>query len=135
MCIVYFVLDAVILVISVSEDMFYAHGRCHFCFSSGIIGYMTQISRDDVLHLAQLSSLQLSDTEIDDLQKDIGNILGYVQQLSELDTSGIEPTYQVTDLENVWRDDVVIDDQITREQLLGLSPESVNHQVKVPKVL
>lgn len=96
---------------------------------------MTQISRDDVLHLAQLSSLQLSDTEIDDLQKDIGNILGYVQQLSELDTSGIEPTYQVTDLENVWRDDVVIDDQITREQLLDLSTESLNHQVKVPKVL
>jgi aspartyl-tRNA(Asn)/glutamyl-tRNA(Gln) amidotransferase subunit C len=96
---------------------------------------MTQISRDDVLHLAQLSSLQLSDTEIDDLQKDIGNILGYVQQLSELDTSGVEPTYQVTDLENVWRDDVVIDDRITREQLLDLSTESLNHQVKVPKVL
>ena len=96
---------------------------------------MTQISRDDVLHLAQLSSLQLSDTEIDDLQKDIGNILGYVQQLSELDTAGVEPTYQVTDLENVWRDDVVIDDQVTREQLLSLSKESLNHQVKVPKVL
>jgi aspartyl-tRNA(Asn)/glutamyl-tRNA(Gln) amidotransferase subunit C len=96
---------------------------------------MTQISRDDVLHLARLSSLQLSDTEIDDLQKDIGNILGYVQQLSELDTSGVEPTYQVTDLENVWRDDSVIDDQISREQLLDLSHESLNHQVKVPKVL
>ena len=96
---------------------------------------MTQISRDDVLHLAQLSSLQLSDTEIDDLQKDIGNILGYVQQLGELNTTGIEPTYQVTDLENVWRDDIVIDDQISREQLLALSPESRNYQVKVPKVL
>ena len=96
---------------------------------------MTQISRDDVLHLAQLSSLQLSDDEIDDLQEDIGNILGYVQQLGELDTSGVEPTYQVTDLENVWRDDVVIDDRISREQLLELSPESLNHQVKVPKVL
>jgi aspartyl-tRNA(Asn)/glutamyl-tRNA(Gln) amidotransferase subunit C len=106
-----------------------------FPFSSGIIDYMTNISRDDVLHLAQLSSLQLSDTEIDDLQKDIGNILGYVQQLGELDTSGVQPTYQVTDLENVWRDDIVIDDQISREQLLDLSPEALNHQVKVPKVL
>jgi aspartyl-tRNA(Asn)/glutamyl-tRNA(Gln) amidotransferase subunit C len=96
---------------------------------------MTQISRDDVLHLAQLSSLQLSDTEIDDLQKDIGNILGYVKQLGELDTSGVEPTYQVTDLENVWRDDVVIDDQVSREQLISLSREPLNHQVKVPKVL
>jgi aspartyl-tRNA(Asn)/glutamyl-tRNA(Gln) amidotransferase subunit C len=96
---------------------------------------MTQISRDDVLHLAQLSSLQLSDTEIDDLQKDIGNILGYVEQLGELDTSGVEPTYQVTDLENVWRDDSVIEDTISREQLLNLSTESSNYQVKVPKVL
>lgn len=96
---------------------------------------MTQISRDDVLHLAQLSSLQLSDTEIDDLQKDIGNILGYVEQLGELDTSGVTPTYQVTDLENVWRDDLVIDDQVSREQLINLSHDPLNHQVKVPKVL
>jgi aspartyl-tRNA(Asn)/glutamyl-tRNA(Gln) amidotransferase subunit C len=96
---------------------------------------MTQILRDDVLHLAQLSSLQLADNEIDSLQTDIGNILGYVQQLSELDTTGVEPTYQVTDLENVWRDDVIIDDGVSREQLLALAPDSHLNQVKVPKVL
>lgn len=96
---------------------------------------MTQISRDDVLHLAQLSSLQLADDEIDDLQADIANILGYVEQLGELDTAGVEPTYQVTDLENVWRDDKVIDYGISREQLLALAPASANNSVKVPKVL
>ncbi len=96
---------------------------------------MTQILRDDVLHLAQLSSLQLADNEIDSLQTDIGNILGYVEQLSELDTTGVEPTYQVTDLENVWRDDSVIDYGVSREQLLALAPESHLNQVKVPKVL
>jgi len=96
---------------------------------------MTQISRDDVLHLAQLSSLQLADDEIDGLQADIANILGYVEQLGELNTDGVEPTYQVTDLENVWRDDKVIDYDISREQLLALSPESTNNAVKVPKVL
>lgn len=96
---------------------------------------MTQISRDDVRHLAQLSSLQLSDNEIDDLQVDIGNILNYVEQLSELDTSGVEPTYQVTDLENVWREDVVDDYGVSRETLLGLAPASDNNQIKVPKVL
>jgi aspartyl-tRNA(Asn)/glutamyl-tRNA(Gln) amidotransferase subunit C len=97
--------------------------------------YMTQISRDDVQHLAQLSSLQLGDDQIDGLQKDIDAILGYIEQLGELDTTGVEPTYQVTALENVWRDDVVIDDQINREQLLDLSHEPTDHQVKVPKVL
>jgi aspartyl-tRNA(Asn)/glutamyl-tRNA(Gln) amidotransferase subunit C len=96
---------------------------------------MTQISRDDVLHLAQLSSLQLADDEIDGLQTDIANILGYVEQLGELNTDGVEPTYQVTDLENVWRDDKIIDYSISREQLLALSPESADNAVKVPKVL
>ncbi len=96
---------------------------------------MTQISRDDALHLARLSGLQLSGEEVDSLQADIGNILTYVQQLNELDTTGVEPTYQVTGLQNVWRDDVIIDDEVTREELLQLSPESVNHQIKVPKVL
>ena len=96
---------------------------------------MTVISRDDVQHLAQLSSLQLTDDELDGLQSDISNILGYVEQLGELDTTGVEPTYQVTGLENVWRDDSVVASDVTREQLLALSTESANHQVKVPKVL
>ena len=96
---------------------------------------MTQISRDDVLHLAQLSSLELNDTEIDGLQTDISNILGYVEQLGKLDTQGVEPTYQVTGLESVWRDDTIIDYNISREELLALAPESTDNQVKVPKVL
>lgn len=96
---------------------------------------MTQISRDDVLHLAQLSNLELNDNEIDGLKTDLGNILGYVAQLGELDTDGVEPTYQVTDLENVWRNDEIIDYGINRENLLNLAPDSTNNQVKVPKVL
>ena len=96
---------------------------------------MTTISRDDVLHLAQLSSLQLSSDEVDGLQTDISKILDYVQQLSELDTTGVEPTYQVTGLQNVWRDDVVINSGVNREQLLSLAPAAYDNQVKVPKVL
>lgn len=96
---------------------------------------MTVISRDDVQHLAQLSSLQLTDEELGSLQTDIGNILEYIEQLGELDTTGVEPTYQVTGLENVWRDDSVIKSSVTREQLLALSTESKDYQVKVPKVL
>lgn len=85
--------------------------------------------------LAQLSSLALADDEIDALQIDIGNILGYIQQLSELDTTGVEPTYQVTGLENVWREDKIDDYGIDRDELLALAPESQNGQIKVPKVL
>ena len=96
---------------------------------------MTQISRDNVLHLAQLSKLELADAEIDGLRTDISNILGYVEQLNKLDTIGIEPTYQVTGLSNVWRDDTVIDYGISREELLARSPEVADFQIKVPKVL
>lgn len=96
---------------------------------------MTQITRDDVLHLAQLSALELSDVEIDNLQTDISNILGYVDQLSQLDTSGVEPTYQVTGLQSVWREDTIDNYGVNREELLKLAPESENNQIKVPKVL
>lgn len=96
---------------------------------------MTRISSDDVRHLAQLSSLQLNEDEVKSLQQDIAGILTYVEQLGELDTANVQPTYQVTDLENVWREDEVVEDVVTREQLLALAPEFANNQVKVPKVL
>ncbi|MDB5160268.1 MAG: putative Aspartyl/glutamyl-tRNA(Asn/Gln) amidotransferase subunit [Candidatus Saccharibacteria bacterium] len=96
---------------------------------------MTQISHDDVHHLAQLSSLQLTDDEVGALQIDLENIVGYIQQLDELDTTGVEPTYQVTDLENVWRDDAVDNYGIDKATLLALAPATEAVQIKVPKVL
>lgn len=96
---------------------------------------MTEISRDDVIHLAQLSSLELSGSEIDGLKTDISNILGYINKLSELDTNNVEPTYQVSGLSNVWRNDEVINYGVTREELLARSPEQTDFQVRVPKVL
>ena len=96
---------------------------------------MTQISRDEVLHLAQLSNLNLEESEIDGLITNISNVLGHVEQLNKLNTDGVEPTYQVTGLKNVWREDKVIDYLTTREELLARAPESVDNQVKVPKVL
>lgn len=96
---------------------------------------MTQISRDDVLRLAQLSSLELNEAEIDSLRIDISNILGYVEKLSELDTEGIEPTYQITGLENIWRDDKEVNYGVTREEMLARAPEQSENQIKVPKVL
>lgn len=96
---------------------------------------MTNISGDDVRHLARLSSLQLSDDEVTDLQQDLARILAYVEQLNELDTDGVEPTYQTTGLTNVCREDEVEAEPVTREQLLALSPESKDTSVSVPQVL
>ena len=96
---------------------------------------MTQISHDDVQHLAQLSNVQLTDDEASALQIDLENIVGYIQQLDELDTTGVEPTYQVTDLENVWRDDVINNYGIDKATLLNIAPATEAEQIKVPKVL
>lgn len=95
----------------------------------------TAISRDDVLHLAQLSNLQLTDDEIAALQTDLDSILEYVKQLGELDTAGVEPTYQVIDLQNVTRNDEVQPNPAGREELLARAPDQEKHQIKVPKVL
>lgn len=96
---------------------------------------MSTITTDDVHHLAQLSSLQLSDSEVENLRTDLENIINYIKQLNEVDTSGVEPTYQVTGLENVWRGDEVDAGSVTPEQLLDLAAEQSGHCVKVPKVL
>ena len=96
---------------------------------------MTTISTDDVHHLAQLSSLQLDTNQVESLRLDLENIVGYIEQLSELDTTGVEPTYHVTDLQNVWREDEVDDYGVTRESLLALAPAADKNQIKVPKVL
>ncbi len=92
-------------------------------------------SASDSQYLAGLSGLALSDAETQALGTDIDNIITYITMLDELDVAGVEPTYQVTDLENVWRKDEVIDGGVTREQLLSLTPETLENQVKVPQVL
>lgn len=96
---------------------------------------MARISTDELQHLAALSNITLTDDEVQSLQGDLEKILEYVSQLAQLDTSGVEPTYQVTGLENVDRADEVIDYDISREQLLATAPEQQDDQIKVPKVI
>ena len=96
---------------------------------------MASISKDEVVHLAHLSNITLTDDEVASMQGDLENILSYVSQLSSLDTVGVEPTYQVNGLSNVDRADEVIDYGVSREQLLATAPEQSEHQIKVPKVI
>lgn len=95
---------------------------------------MTTISSEDVKRLAALSALQLTDDEAARLEQDLAHIVQYINQLSELDTTGVEPTYQVTGLQNVWREDEV-QPGVKPDVLLALAPEQADHQVKVPQVL
>ena len=94
-----------------------------------------EIKREDILHLADLSDFSLSDTEIDSLGKDLQGIIKYISQLEELDTDNIKPTYQVFEMENIWREDKIKPQDATREELLALTKEEKDNQIKVPKVL
>ena len=94
-----------------------------------------EVKREDIIHLGRLSNFDLSDDEVKRLQKDLSGIIRYISQLDELDTDGVEPTYQVFEMENVWREDVVLPQDANREQLLALTKEDKDNQIKVPKVL
>ena len=87
------------------------------------------------MRLAELSKLSVDEEEITSLQEDLGRIVDYISTLSELDTEGIEPTYQCFELENVWREDEVQKLEAERADLLALSSETEAQQIKVPKVL
>ncbi|MBQ6394598.1 Asp-tRNA(Asn)/Glu-tRNA(Gln) amidotransferase subunit GatC [Candidatus Saccharibacteria bacterium] len=93
------------------------------------------IKREDILHLSDLSNFSLSDTEIESLGSDLESIIKYISQLDELNTDGVEPTYQVFEMENVWRSDEILPQDADREALLTLAPNAQENQVKVPKVL
>ncbi len=92
------------------------------------------VSKDDVRHLATLSQIDVSDEQAEALTTQLDNIVKYINMLDELDTDGVEPTFQVTGLQNVMRDDA-IEEQLPRETLLALAPDQEAGQVKVPKVL
>ena len=93
------------------------------------------IKREDILHLAVLSEFSLSEAEINKLGEDLKDIIKYISQLDQLKTDNVEPTYQVFEMENIWRKDEIIPQDAEREMLLALTKEEQDHQIKVPKVL
>lgn len=96
---------------------------------------MSKLSREDILKLAKLSRLELTDEEVVQFQAEIGEILKYVEQLSEVDLKGLEPTYQVTGLKDVTRPDKVVDYQASPEDLLKNAPKTENNHFKVKRMV
>jgi aspartyl-tRNA(Asn)/glutamyl-tRNA(Gln) amidotransferase subunit C len=63
------------------------------------------IDRDQVLHVARLARLRLSDEEVETMATELSGILEHVDRIGRLDLEGVEPTSHVVALENVWRAD------------------------------
>lgn len=94
----------------------------------------SQISREEVEHVARLARLGLTDDEIDRMQTQLSRILEAIETLREVDTSHIGPTAQVIALENVMRDDVAIPG-ISRGAALANAPLREGPMLRVPVVL
>lgn len=96
---------------------------------------MAKLSTEDVLKLAHLSRLKLTDEEIEKFRSELSEILEYVEQLDKVDTAGLEPTYQITGLKNVTRPDEPVEYQAKPEDLLKNAPALQDNQFKVKRVL
>ncbi len=88
----------------------------------------------DIEKIAELARLTLKPEEKAKLQKDLGAILSYVEQLKGLNTAGVEATSHVLNLENVFRPDEVHPAQV-RDKALKHAPQSEGAFFKVPKVV
>ncbi len=93
-----------------------------------------EISQETVRHVAKLARLSLSPEEEALLGQQLGQILGYVDQLNELDTTGLEPTSHSIPLKNVLRADEPRP-SLSREDLLANAPQTEDGMFRVPKIL
>jgi aspartyl-tRNA(Asn)/glutamyl-tRNA(Gln) amidotransferase subunit C len=93
-----------------------------------------KITKQEVEHVARLARLELSEQEKETLTHQLSNILTYVEQLNELDTTGVDPTSHVLDINNVMRDDVP-EASLSQERALANGPDKASGHYKVPKII
>lgn len=93
-----------------------------------------RLSRDDVLHVADLARLSLTDEEVDLFTEQLASVLAHAADVSALDTSGVPPTAHPLPLENVLRDDVV-QPSLDRDEVLREAPAAEAGRFRVPPIL
>jgi aspartyl-tRNA(Asn)/glutamyl-tRNA(Gln) amidotransferase subunit C len=92
------------------------------------------VTNEQVRHIAKLARIAMSDDEIERLAPELNAIIGWVEQLGEVNTDGVEPLTAVIDLKLRLRDDVVNDGNI-RDAVLANAPEAQHGFFAVPKVI
>jgi len=95
---------------------------------------MAAISRDEVAHLAHLSRLAVTETELDTFAGQLDVILQAVARVGEVAAADIPPTTHAVPLTNVLRDDVVVPG-LTRDEALSGAPDAAEGRFRVPRIL
>ena len=92
------------------------------------------LTQQEVEKVALLARLRLSEAELETLTKQLGQVLGYIEQLEELDTSKVEPMVHAIELENVLVDDTLVP-SLPRDKALSAAPKTDGETFLVPPVL
>lgn len=92
------------------------------------------ISDETIEYVGILAKLELSEEEKEKAKKDMGSMLDYIDKLNELDTTGVEPMSHVFPVQNVFREDVVVNGD-DRENILKNAPEEKDGSFVVPKAV
>jgi aspartyl-tRNA(Asn)/glutamyl-tRNA(Gln) amidotransferase subunit C len=95
---------------------------------------MTRISNEEVKHVANLARLAITEEETEKMRRELDAIITFAEQLNELDTENVEPTYHVLDMKNVLREDVA-QEGLPREEVLKNAPDHQDGQIKVPPIM
>ncbi|OGD65608.1 hypothetical protein A2215_03270 [Candidatus Berkelbacteria bacterium RIFOXYA2_FULL_43_10] len=95
---------------------------------------MSKLSKEDVLHIAKLSKLRLSNAEVEKFRGQLSSVLEYVGELSKVDTKGVDATAQVTGLTNIFDDDKISGERTSYEEIKLNAPEFEENAFKVPGV-
>ena len=93
-----------------------------------------KLTRDDVAKVATLARLKLTDTEQETLTTQLGEVLGYVDVLNEVDTENVEPMAHAVELSNIFREDEVRG-SLPRDDALANAPKSDGRSFLVPQIL
>ena len=93
-----------------------------------------KITKDEILHVADLARLDLDEASIDKFAGQIGTILDYVDKLNEIDTEGIRPTSHAISLTNAFREDEQ-KEHLERDQALANAPQKEEGAFVVPKII
>jgi aspartyl-tRNA(Asn)/glutamyl-tRNA(Gln) amidotransferase subunit C len=93
-----------------------------------------ELSLDDVRKIGVLARLELDDNQVSGLQGELNNILNYVEQMSELDLEGVEPTTHAATFTNSGRADV-LESSMPRETFLMNAPQSQDGSVLIPRIV
>jgi aspartyl-tRNA(Asn)/glutamyl-tRNA(Gln) amidotransferase subunit C len=96
---------------------------------------MSKLTKANVLHVAKLAKLNLSDTEIKKFLPQLSSIVDHIGNLSSVDTMDIEPTSQTTGLTDVFRDDEVNNKSLSQDEATSGSDKVHNGYFKVPAIL